>query len=135
MSSEASKQQRRKKFVPPLIFVVDDDPALTEMAEIVLKSEGFTTRVFTRPEEALRAIRAARRKPDLLLTDYDMGSMTGLELAEQSRRNIPALKTIVLSGTVQPSVVLRAAIRVNGFISKPYLPCNLIREIKSVLSE
>lgn len=120
---------------PPLIFVVDDNPDLTEMAEMVLSAEGYQCQLFCDPKQVLQAFKKSPVRPDLLLTDYDMGSMNGLELVEHCRRDLPGLKTILLSGTVEAAMVLRHPVKVNEFLSKPYQPKQLVALVHSLLAE
>ena len=120
---------------PPLIFVVDDNPALTEMAELVLSAEGYQCKLFSDPKEVLQAFEKSPVRPDLLLTDYDMGSMNGLELIGHCRRDLPALKAILLSGTVQAATVLRHPVKVDQFLSKPYQPAHLVELVHSLLAD
>ena len=120
---------------PPLIFVVDDNPDLTQMAEIVLSAEGYQCQLFCDPKQVLRAFEESPVRPDLLLTDYEMGSMNGLELVEHCRRDMPDLKAILLSGTVEAATVLRHPVKVNEFLSKPYQPKQLVALVQSLLAD
>ena len=130
--SASSKDPNNK---PPLIFIVDDNPRLTEMAEIVLAAEGYRCARFDDPQQVLQSFRDSIERPDLLLTDYDMGSMNGLELIEHCRRDMPDLKAVLLSGTVEASTALRHPVRINHFLSKPYQPRELTVLVKSLLSD
>ncbi len=120
---------------PALIFIVDDNPELTQMAEIVLSAEGYDCRLFCDPQQVLQSFQKSPIRPDLLLTDYDMGSMNGLELIEHCRRDLPGLKTVLVSGTVQAATVLRHPVKVDQFLSKPYEPKALAALVKSLLAE
>ncbi len=120
---------------PPLIFVVDDHPELTQMAEMVLTGEGYRCRIFSDPEVALHAVRSSAEPPDLLLTDYDMGAINGLELIELCRRSFPDLKVLLLSGTIEAHAVLDHPVKVNRFLGKPYRPAQLVELVKSLLAE
>ena len=62
------------------IFILDDQPGLAEMLALSLRTSGFSAMGFTRPSEALAAIQEA----DVLVTDYHMPEMTGLEVARQA---------------------------------------------------
>ena len=76
-----------------LIYVVDDEPMLLELASVILEPLGYPVETFRSPETALRAFELAEPKPALIITDYAMHAMNGLELAEpaggygQSRRS------------------------------------------------
>lgn len=103
-----------------LIFIVDDEALLGQLAETVLCEAGFRTRTFIDPVDALRAIRDEGERPDVLVTDFVMGSMTGLELIEGCKACFPGLRTILLSGTVNESQVSGYATQPDLFIPKPY---------------
>jgi two-component system chemotaxis response regulator CheY len=129
----ASSQTVRNQ--PPLIFIVDDNPDLTLMAEMVLSAEGYRCQLFGDPKQVLQTFENSPTRPDLLLTDYDMGSMNGLELIEHCRRALPNLKAVLLSGTVEASTALRHPVKINHFLSKPYQPRELTALVKSLLAE
>jgi DNA-binding NtrC family response regulator len=103
-----------------LIFIVDDEALLGQLAETVLTEAGFKTRTFLDPVDALRAIRDDGERPTVLVTDFVMGSMTGLELIEQCKSYHDKLRTILLSGTVNESQVATYTIQPDLFIPKPY---------------
>jgi DNA-binding NtrC family response regulator len=102
-----------------LIFIVDDEALLGQLAETVLTEAGFRTRTFLDPVDALRAVRDGER-PDVLVTDFVMGSMTGIELIEGCKSSHPNLRTILLSGTVNETEVSTHATQPDLFIPKPY---------------
>jgi DNA-binding NtrC family response regulator len=104
----------------PLIFVVDDEVMLLDLAEMVLEPEGFMVRTFADPRRALADFKAAARRPDLVVTDYAMDGMNGLELIEECRKIHPGQKIILVSGTVDESVYANSAIKPERFLAKPY---------------
>lgn len=122
----------RKK---PLIYIVDDEPLLVDLAEASLAPGGYAIKKFTDPELALKSFARARPKPDLLVTDYAMGKMNGLELLEKCRRQVPGLKCVLISGTVGAEVVFNAQVKVDRFAGKPYQPENLLELVRRVLAE
>jgi DNA-binding NtrC family response regulator len=103
-----------------LVYIVDDEALLGQLAETVLTEAGFRTRTFLDPEDALRAVRDDGERPDVLVTDFVMGSMTGLELIEGCKSCHPKLRTILLSGTVNESQVATYSVQPDVFIAKPY---------------
>jgi CheY-like chemotaxis protein len=120
---------------PPLIFVVDDNPDLTQMAELILADEGYQCQLFCDPEQVLQAFQNSSVRPDLLLTDFDMGSMNGLELTEHCRRTLPELKVVLVSGTVEAAAVLSHPVKINEFLSKPYRPKDLAALVRTLLAQ
>ncbi len=108
-----------------LIFVVDDNELLVEFAATVLESDGYRVKSFFHPEDVLKAIEAGEEKPALLVTDYDMTEMDGLALIVSCHQIHPALKTILLSGTIDGSMASPHPARVHRFLGKPYQPAQL----------
>jgi two-component system cell cycle sensor histidine kinase/response regulator CckA len=62
------------------ILILDDQPGLAETLALSLRIAGYAAKGFTNPTEALATIQEA----DVLVTDYDMPEMTGLEVARQA---------------------------------------------------
>lgn len=117
----------------PLIYVVDDEPLLLELAEATLTSPGYKLKKFLDPERALDSFIEARNKPSLLITDYSMGKMNGLELVERCRAIKPDLKSILVSGTAGAEIVLGSDVKVDQFVGKPYHPTSLAEMVRRVL--
>ncbi len=107
------------------VFVVDDNAMLVEFATAVLEAAGHTVRYFCDPAAALRAMHEANPKPAVLVTDYEMGQMNGLELILSSHKIHPTLKTVLVSGTVDDSITLSHPAKVHRFLGKPYEPAQL----------
>src|SRR5580692_8138157 len=103
---------------PATVFVVDDEPLLLELAALTLEPLGYEVRTFTDPESALREFTLAR--PDLVVTDYAMGRMSGMDLIRECRRIVPGQKMVLISGTVDEHVFSDAIVRPDRFLSKPY---------------
>lgn len=116
-----------------LIFIVDDEALLGQLAETVLTEAGFRTRTFLDPTDALRAMREDGERPDLLVTDFVMGSMTGLELIEGCKGCHPTLRTILLSGTVNESQVSTYSTQPDLFIPKPYRVGAFVKSVIDLL--
>ena len=87
-----------------LIYVVDDEPMLLELAKVVLEPIGYRVRTFRDPESAIDAFAAEPQAPALVITDYAMHTMNGLELIEACRRLQPRQKILMVSGTVDEQI-------------------------------
>jgi CheY-like chemotaxis protein len=79
------------------ILVVDDEPSVGQSIKITLQPDGHRLEVVTSPFEALRRIE--RNRSDIILTDFRMQGMTGLQLAEQIKARDPAQPIILISGS------------------------------------
>lgn len=116
---------------PPItIFVVDDEQMLLDLAEAVLQPLGYNVRTFSDPRMALKEFPAA--KPAIIVTDYAMGEMNGLDLVRECRRANPGQKMILVSGTVDENIFAGLPQKPDRFIVKPYPVHELIETIRSL---
>ncbi len=101
-----------------IVFVVDDEPMLLELAAVILKPIGCEILTFRDPETALKQVPV--RQPEVIVTDYAMGRMSGMDLIRECRRLNPRQKLILVSGTVDEHVFADAPVKPDRFIQKPY---------------
>lgn len=119
-----------------LIYLVDDEDLLLDMAEVALMgSDRYALKRFHDAETALQAFAEETDKPDLLLTDYAMGAMNGLELSERCKGAHPPLKIVMVSGTAGPQIIENASIKVDCFLAKPYKPTELAETVRALLND
>jgi CheY-like chemotaxis protein len=118
-----------------LVFVVDDEPMLLELAQVVLEPLGFKIRTFRDPATAIRAYQHATPRPDLIITDYAMHHLTGLDLIKACREINPKQKIILVSGTVDASVYRNSTAKPDRFLAKPYQARQLTDLVNAVLAE
>jgi two-component system OmpR family response regulator len=115
---------------PATIFVVDDEPMLLDLAAMILQPLGFNVRTFRDPKKALAEYPAAR--PAVVVTDYAMGEMNGLDLVRECKRINPRQKIILLSGTVDEDIYADAQIKPDRFLAKPYQIRDLVESIQAL---
>jgi CheY-like chemotaxis protein len=118
-----------------LIYVVDDEPMLLELASVILEPLGYRIETFRGPESALQAFKAAEPPPALIITDYAMHTMTGVELMEACRQIRPRQKVLLVSGTVGVEIVRAAPDKPDRFLAKPYQSKQLIDMVEAVLAD
>lgn len=113
------------------ILVVDDDPALSEMIGIVLRSEGFDPAFCADGAQALDAFRAA--KPDLVLLDVMLPGMDGTEVCARLREEsgVPVIMLTAKSDTVDVVAGLEAG--ADDYVVKPFNPKELVARIRTRL--
>jgi len=122
----------RSKTAPaPTVFVVDDEVLLLELAETILTPLGCKVQTFTDPEAALREFPAAA--PAVVLTDYAMGRMSGMDLIRECRKLNPLQKTILISGTVDGEVFADAPVKPDLFVAKPYDVNHLVETVRKMM--
>ena len=117
---------------PVTIFVVDDEPMLLEMAMMILEPLNFRVRTFRDPQTALSEFSSAKPPPALVVTDYAMHTMSGMDLIRECRRIHPKQKIILLSGTVDESIYANASVKPDRFLAKPYQVSDFVRLVQSL---
>jgi PAS domain S-box-containing protein len=114
------------------VVYIDDEPALVSMVSRHLEQEGCFVQAFESPSAALDALRAAPHSFDVLITDYNMPKLSGLEVLRMLGNVRPDKPFVLTSGSVDPHLAERAeAIGVRVVLQKPY---SLI-ELQSVIGD
>lgn len=85
---------------PRHILYLDDDDTLVFLVRRLLERRGYQVSAFTDQQEAIDAVRAAPDRFDLLMTDYNMPGMSGLDVARAVRAISPGLPVAVASGYI-----------------------------------
>jgi CheY-like chemotaxis protein len=119
----------------PVIYIIDDEPMLLDLARGVLEAEGYRVKTYRNPSEALKEFRRASQRPALILTDYQMSEMNGLELTAACRRLNPGQRVILVSGTVDTGSCSESMDPdlPNRFLPKPYTAESLGRLVHELL--
>jgi CheY-like chemotaxis protein len=118
-----------------LVYVVDDEPMLLELATMILEPSGVRTQTFRDPHAAIEAFQSAETKPPLLITDYAMPRMNGLELMQACRRIEPGTKIMLVSGTVGPDIYKGKPDRPDLFLAKPYQAKVFLEQVQALLKD
>lgn len=116
----------------PAIFVVDDEVLLLELAEAILSPLGCRVIKFSDPEMALQEF--PKIQPAVVITDYAMGRMSGMDLIRECRRLNPRQKTVLISGTVDGEVFANAAVKPDAFVAKPYDVSKLAELVREMIA-
>lgn len=112
-----------------ILFVEDDEDQLVTTPRL-LEDMGFTVTAVREAEAALRLCSQENYHFDLLITDFDMPSISGTELA----RRLPELPVLLLSGRNDAVVAARPYINIRRILIKPYHKKDLIEAIYDTLS-
>jgi len=113
------------------IFVVDDDPDISEIIKKYLESGGFEAEIFSEPDVLLE--RLDREYPDLIILDIMMPGMDGLELCRQIRRrgNVPVI--FVSARGEEVDRILGLEMGGDDYLTKPFSPRELVARVRTVL--
>lgn len=113
-----------------LIFVVDDEPMLLDLAAAILQPLGYDVRTFRDPQMALAEFPTA--KPAVVVTDYAMGEMNGMDLVRECKRINPHQKIMLLSGTVNENIYADIPAKPDTFLAKPYQLRDFIQSVQKL---
>jgi two-component system response regulator MtrA len=111
------------------VLVVDDDASLAEMLSIVLRQEGFDSRIVGRGDVALDAFRDY--KPDLVLLDLMLPGKDGIDVCKEIRAEsgVPIVMLTAKGDTIDVVVGLESG--ADDYIVKPFKPKELIARIRA----
>jgi len=111
------------------VLVVDDDASLAEMLTIVLRQEGFDSRVCARGDLALAEFRDFR--PDVLLLDLMLPGKDGIDVCKEIRAEsgVPIVMLTAKGDTVDVVVGLESG--ADDYIVKPFKPRELVARIRA----
>src|SRR4051812_35087644 len=118
------------------ILAVDDEAHILHVVSLKLKNAGFTVLTARDAEEALEL--AATAPIDLLITDFQMPGMSGLDLArklhaEPGKRNLPAMLLTAHGLALEQVELAQAGITV--CLSKPFSPRDLLEKVNQLISQ
>ena len=116
------------------VLVVDDQEILRVLMCKTLERGGFDVITASNGPDALSLFRDAEPQVDLLVTDYRMPGMTGLELARECCSLNPDLNVLYISGS-SPGDALRTELELERrrFLAKPFPQSDLLRNARAVL--
>lgn len=118
-----------------LVFVVDDNALLGEITRQLIANAGYETKLFHQGLPARDALLAPGSPPVVLVTDFDIGDINGLDLIKQVRAKLPLLKTLLVSGTAKPEVLARHSIKPDQFLAKPFRADDLIGAVDRLAAQ
>jgi signal transduction histidine kinase len=113
------------------VLVVDDEPGVRTFMAETLRDAGYHATEAEDPGAALRLI--GSDPPALLLTDYSMPGMTGLELAERARAQVDGLRVLIVSGYADAAALEASAAR-PALLRKPFDERALLDAVHNVFA-
>jgi len=118
------------------VLVVDDEIHIVHVVAIKLRNNGYEVVTADNGAEAFEV--ACSEKPDIIVTDYQMPVMTGLELVRKLRqipqtRDIPVILLTARSFAITKEQ--QQELQIAGCLSKPFSPKELLCNIEDVLHQ
>jgi CheY-like chemotaxis protein len=116
------------------ILVADDESHILHVVSLKLRNAGFNVLTARDGQEALEM--AQQEKPDLIITDYHMPQLSGLELCQRLKRDpatnhIPAIMLTARGYHLEPRDTQESGIL--RMLSKPFSPRQLLTTVNEVL--
>ena len=118
----------------PLILVVEDEPAVVTLLSYNLRKQGYRVEAAADGHEALA--RVAETRPDLVLLDWMMPNLSGIEVCRQLRRNPSTrdLPVIMLTARAEDQDAIRGLnTGADDYITKPFSVEALMARIRALL--
>jgi CheY-like chemotaxis protein len=116
------------------ILVADDESHILNVVSLKLRNAGFRVLTASDGQEALDL--ATQERPDLLITDYHMPHLSGLELCRRMKQgeatsSIPAIMLTARGYHLEPRDTEESGIQ--RMLSKPFSPRHLLATVQEVL--
>jgi two-component system, chemotaxis family, CheB/CheR fusion protein len=118
------------------ILIVEDDPAVREMLEMLFEGEGHRTTAAAGSHEALGLAARGTLNPDVIIADYNLpGDMTGAEIIARLRETLHcAIPAIILTGDISSDTLRKIADAGCLYLSKPAEPETLTQQVLAFLA-
>ena len=118
------------------ILVADDEIHIVQVVAIKLRNNGFEVITARNGQEAFEL--ASSEKPDLIVTDFQMPAMTGLELIENLRSqpdtsDIPVIMLTARGFAIEEEE--KQSLNIAACLSKPFSPRELLQSVEQVLAQ
>ena len=116
------------------VLVVDDEIHIVHVIAIKLRNNGYEVITSDNGREAYDL--ACKERPDVVIADYQMPGMTGLELAEKLRTQEQTRQTPLILLTARTFVLpeeQRQRLKIPECISKPFSPRELLMTVEGIL--
>ena len=115
------------------VLIVDDEPAVREMLAVALEMAGFEV---TEADNAATVLnQVASSIPDLMLIDWMMPQVSGLELCRRLRRNpdTASIPLILLTARGEEDAKIKGLEVADDYITKPFSSRELVARLKAIL--
>lgn len=116
------------------IVVVDDEPTIVLMCRRVLEAQGHAVHGFTSVQSALTQLET--EEADLLVVDYKMPELNGLEFIQRAWAIRPGLRVVMITAHGTREVIARATQSgVQSVVLKPFTPTELARGVAAAVGQ
>lgn len=131
MDTRIAVQQAKEK-----VLICDDEPTIIESVRYIVSKLGFDYRVANNGDDALKM--ALEFRPDIILLDWNMPGLTGIEVCRELKNNPDMSDTYIILLTANAQVVERETGLASGadrYITKPFSPKGLGQVLTDTFKE
>lgn len=119
---------------PKRILIVDDEATICSLLQRIFKTQKPDYQIVTAPDGVSAMGWLKQQGFDLVLTDWRMADMDGLELAEAIRDSWPDTRILLMSGAATSELDgAIKSLRLNGWIAKPFTPSYILSIVEQVM--
>jgi|TARA_R110000868_G_scaffold406099_1_gene686227 two-component system, chemotaxis family, chemotaxis protein CheY len=134
MSFMTDNNSIRPNFAEYQVIIAEDEPMATKLAQGALKLMGFR-RIFHAPDglKALKLLKELDGDVQLIVSDWNMPEINGLEFLKAVRKTFPNMRFVMLTGNANKDFVIAARkYGVDAYIAKPFTPDQLKQKIEAI---
>jgi DNA-binding NarL/FixJ family response regulator len=120
--------------MPPCILIVDDQREVSRLLRSALETIEHGLDVVEAPSGEEAILEASRRKIDLLVADFRLPGITGIELTKKMHTRNPAMKVILITGVTDPKIredIARAG--ADAYFTKPVPMADFLDAVERTL--
>jgi DNA-binding response OmpR family regulator len=111
-----------------MICIVEDDPDISELMQIVVENEGCAVEIFSETERLFSSIK--KLKPCLVIMDVFIGGVDGAHLAKKLKKEKSFRVPVILISAKTSLEDIATEAGADGFLAKPFDIKDLIRLVK-----
>lgn len=118
------------------VLIADDEIHIVQVVSIKLRNNGFDVLTAENGQAAYRL--ACDEEPDLIVTDYQMPEMSGIELIESIRKNPDLADTPVVMLTARGFAIdeqQKEELNISACLSKPFSPRELLQSVTEIITQ
>jgi two-component system, OmpR family, alkaline phosphatase synthesis response regulator PhoP len=114
------------------ILVVEDDPSVQKALKHLFEAEGYAVEIHGNGQSALESFHAL--PPAIIVLDLRLPKLSGRDLCEEVKAQLPTLPIVVLSATSDVSdKVLLLELGADDYVTKPFSPRELLARVRAAL--
>jgi DNA-binding response OmpR family regulator len=116
------------------VMLIEDDHTMVSLLSMLLEIEGFSVVIPPQPDQNQIITAIQQEQPSLVMMDVNLAHLNGLELLRQVRKDpdLHSVRVLMCSGLDYRKECSETG--ADGFIMKPYMPSDLIAQIRSLLN-